>query len=282
MLLFLAFIFKISRIGYRKARYVMLPQYIGICDIQDPGQAREFANFFDSLCDMPETAHLKLGIGLMMSYKTLKGLPSRWTNVWVKAVDVASTFIKHPRVFNIFHYADYDGETDLADLLEAVKYGGPHLHALQLDMIWPSEQKIANVRKFHPDLHFVLQVNKAALDQVYNRPDILIEQLKKYVGCVDYVLLDKSMGRGVPMKVHELRPFARVISEQLPEMVLVFGGRLGPYTMDAVAPLIEEFPRSSVDMQSQLRLSGNAMDPICPHRVDKALVSSVDLFKKVK
>ena len=39
-------------------------------------------------------------------------------------------------------------------------------------------------------------------------------------------------------------------------------GGLGPDTLHTIQPLIDEFPDLSIDAQSRLRPSGNAMNPI--------------------
>lgn len=256
--------------------------YIGICDFPSGEQSLESAQFFDSICDSPRMIGCKLMIGVMMSFKTMTGKPSKWTNIFPKKEDVASIFVDHHRAFNTLHYADYDSNTSVAHLVEAVEWGGPQLHAIQLDMIWPPDVIVKGLKRRFPKLKVVLQINTKALGIVEGNPDLLVEWLKRYGGAVDYALLDKSHGKGIGMEAEVLLPFLRAIADQLPEMGLVGAGGLGPYTMNLAEPLIKEFgTKISLDMQGQLRPSGNAAeDPICWRRADKALVKAVEMYEQ--
>jgi hypothetical protein len=253
--------------------------YIGITDFPSGDQSLDTLRFFDSLCDTPKMAHCKLMVGVMMSFKTMTGKPSKWTSIWPKKEEIGKIFVDHPRAFNALHYADYNGYTSVAHLVEAVEWGGPELHAIQLDMIWPPDVIVKGLKKKHPNIKIVLQINTDALEVVEYNPDLLVEWLRRYDGVVDYALLDKSHGKGVGMEADILLPFLRVIRDRLPDIGLAAAGGLGPYTMHLVEPLIRNIGKDiSIDMQGQLRPSGNAEDPICWRRADNALVKAVDMY----
>ena len=254
--------------------------YIGICDFPSGEQAKKTANFFQSLISVsPKTMNMKLMVGLMMSYKTMKDLPSKWTDVWLKKEEVAEVFIDHPSVFNTLHYADYESKTMSYDLVEAVGYCGKNLHAIQLDMIWPSQITIRKFSFEKSNIKIVLQINAKALALAKDDPMEVVRRLKEYDGMVDYALLDKSHGKGIGMDANVLLPFACAISEHLPQMGLVAAGGLGPKTMYLIEPLVREFPNVSMDMQGQMRASGNALDPIDWDIAHESLPLAVDLYK---
>lgn len=252
-------------------------QYIGICDVPSAEKAKRALDFFSRLC-LASASDRKLMIGVMMSRKTITGIQSKWASVWPKKEEVASIFVDHPRAFNTLHYADYDDNTYFEHLLEAVRWGGKNLHALQLDMVWPRFGMIRLLREIHPDLKIVLQVNANALAQMDDKPIIVVQQLARYGDSVDYVLLDKSHGKGLGMDAEGLLPFAMAIAEDLPNMGIAVAGGLGPETMDLVIPIVREFPNVSIDAQGRLRPSGNAMDPIDWNMADKYLVEAVRVF----
>jgi len=254
--------------------------YIGICDFPNGDQSLRSARYFKELCASQKMDNFQLMIGVMMSYKTMTGLESKWTSVWPKKEEMADIFVDHPRAMNTLHYADYDCNTSLSHLIEAVEWGGPRLHAIQLDMIWPPDVIVKGLKRKFPNLRVVLQINANALEMVGNDPAILVEWIKKYDGSLDYVLLDKSHGKGVRMDAEVLLPFARAIADKLPNIGLAAAGGLGPSTVYLAEPLIREFPTISLDMQGKLRPSGNAMDPIDWSMAHTALLLAVAMYLK--
>lgn len=254
----------------------MVP-YIGICDFPSGEQALKTAEFFRELC-ASHRLDRKLMVGVMMSFKTLTGLPSKWTRAWPGNEDVADIFIDHPAVLNTLHYADYDCNTSAWHLLEAAKFGGPRLQSIQLDMIWPPDVIIKGLRRGFPNLKIVLQINAMALEAVHNDPYVLIAWLKQYGKLLDCVLLDKSHGKGVGMDARGLLPFVTAIADRLPHLQIGVAGGLGPSTMDLVVPIVYELPTVSIDAQGKLRPSGNALDPIDWEMAHEYLREAVTIF----
>lgn len=203
-----------------------------------------------------------LMLGLMMSRKTLRGIPSRWTDIFPKKKTIASIFVDHPAAYNCVHYADYDDETTLTDLLEAREWGGLHLRALQLDMIWPDPAMLKEFRRIHPEIELVLQVGGKALDAEENDSKKVSARIAGYDRVIDYVLLDKSMGKGKGLDAKFLAPFVERIERDLPDLGIAVAGGLGPDSVELLRPLLADRPYLSFDAQSKLRPSGNAEDPL--------------------
>ena len=168
---------------------------------------------------------------------------------------------------NCIHYADYEGRDFGNSLREVIRFGGDGMTALQLDMVWPDHEVLADVlsgvmarsgRKFE----VILQVGQNALEQAGDDPTKVVARLRPYRGFITHVLLDKSMGRGLGMSARALRPHIIEIRSKLPELGIAVAGGLGPRTLHLVEPLLAEFPDLSIDAQSKLRPSGNALHPI--------------------
>ena len=265
----------------------MRAPYISITDFMDITQVDRMRQVFFE-CQNAKTRDQLLGVGVMMSYETLNNLPSKWTNVFPEKERIKDIFQSRALVLNTLHYADYEGIDIEKNLENAIGYGGPHLDALQLDMIWPDPKIIIRLKQNHPRLLLILQINNPALDQVKNSPDKLVDTLLSYapfpthVPAIDYVLFDKSMGRGLGLDGLVLAPFARAVRQAYSEMGLAFAGGLGPDTIGLLAPLIKEFPDMSIDAQSQLRSSGNALDPIDWPRAEAYLRRAIAIFEKYK
>jgi hypothetical protein len=238
----------------------MIP-YIGITDFTCFEQVRKMLYIFTA--HKPQDSQYLLHVGVMMSYKTLHGIPSIWQKVFPSNDIIASIFASD-EVYNCLHYADYHNNPSLgSSLAKAIAYCGPEIHALQLDMIWPDPNEIASaISASKRPVEVILQLGRDALKEIGNDPLTLIKKLRPYQGVIQRVLLDKSMGRGLGMDADALIPFARAIHTYYPEIGLGAAGGLGPGRTDLVKPLFELFSDLSVDAQARLRPSGNILDLI--------------------
>ena len=250
--------------------------YIGIVDFSSFEQVQNMLRVFNS--HLPEGSNRKLHIGLMMSYKTLNELPTKWLNVFPPKEAIANIFASD-ETYNCLHYADYDNDTELwKSLARAIAYGGTGIHALQLDMVWPDPAQVANgVHASRKQIEVILQVGKNALAEVNDDPQAVVERLKEYDGVIHRVLLDKSMGHGIGMDAQVLLPFARAINKSLPSIGLGAAGGLGPKTVSRILPLMEEMPYISFDAQAQLRPSGNALDSIDWDYAEEYLIQALKI-----
>ncbi|OGH86579.1 MAG: hypothetical protein A2493_02625 [Candidatus Magasanikbacteria bacterium RIFOXYC12_FULL_33_11] len=227
----------------------------------------------------PQGSNRVLHVGVMMSYKTLHDIPSRWNNVFPPKDQIAEIF-SSDKVYNCLHYADYDTHPDLwKSLATAIFYGGIAINAIQLDMIWPDPREIEKgVRASRKPIEVILQIGKNALEEVDNDPQKVVDRLSSYKGVIHRVLLDKSMGRGLGMNATSLIPYARAIRDSFPMLGIGAAGGLGPETTQLVEPLVNLFPDLSIDAQGQLRHSGNALDPIDWSMAGNYLVKAHQLF----
>ncbi len=269
-------------LGIHKKGKTMNP-YIGITDFTDPQQIRDMLGVLRAH-RQPGSNRL-LHAGVMMSYKTLLGLPTKWAKVFPLKEEIRKIFNQEDSndLYRCLHYASYEDDPAFEDnLTQAIFYGGD-LDALQLDMIWPNPESIYRARYFSRcSFEIVLQIGAHAFEEVDHDPEKLVNKLREYEECqaVDRVLLDKSMGRGLGMDAIGLLPYARAITDAFPSMGLVVAGGLGPYTTHLVQPLLEEFPDVSTDAQGQLRPSGRAdLEPIAWGMAGTYLVESLKILK---
>lgn len=256
---------------------------IGITDFTHPDQVRAMLRIFNA--NRRSQSERKLHVGVMTSYKVLNGFPTKWTQIFPKKEDIAGIFTPLD-VYNCLHYVDYEhGHGEISfDLFRAIRYGGRHIHALQLDMVWPdpgSIQFAINRSEAKPEV--ILQIGAKAfeVEEVNNDPNELARNLDKYMGrrLNLRVLLDKSMGRGIGMNAEELLPYARAIRERFPDLPLIVAGGLGPSTMHLVEPMLPEFPDISVDAQGQLHIDGDPLKPVDWGRAGRYLVEALKRLK---
>jgi hypothetical protein len=241
-----------------------LQPYIGITDFMTFTDVQVMYDDFKA--HTPLASNRILHVGVMMSYKTLKGHETKWSKAFPPKEQIAGIFGSDD-VLNCLHYADYAQEdeqrTNYKDLAEAIGYGGVGIHALQLDMPWPDPVMIANaIHTSRKNLEVILQVGKVSIEMVQSDPVEVVRWLEQYEGIIHRVLLDMSMGRGKEMNAQFLLPYLYAINERYPELGLVVAGGLGPDRMHLVEPIVRAFPDVSIDAQSKLRPSGSALDPI--------------------
>ena len=257
----------------------MLLPYIGITDFTAREQVRNMLRVF--LRGSPIWSRHHLHVGVMMSYKTLHGLETRFAKAFPRKEDIADIFSDPvPFRMNCLHYADYETRPNIAeDLVRAIHYGGIGIHALQLDMIWPDPKQVARaVRTSRKQLGVILQIGAKAMEYAGDNPVTVVERLRAYEGVIERVLLDKSMGRGLGMDAAALALYARAIRKSFPDLGIAVAGGLGPDTLNLVEPLVKEFPGLSIDAQGRLRPSGSALDPIDWNMAEHYLVAALDMF----
>lgn len=241
---------------------MMHKPYIGITDFMTAQQVDDTLHWMN-VNRVESPIPRALGVGVMMSYKTLNGIKTQWSEAFPKKQDVASIFIKHPKAYNVLHYADMEGIDLLTNLEQARFFGGSNLHAMQLDMVWPDSREVYRFKQSNRDIDLILQIGTKAFELVGNDPEKFLMKLDEYGESLEAVLLDKSMGKGLGMDAQALLPFVRAITDRFGNNIrIVVAGGLGPNSIDLVEPIAREFPLISIDAQGRLRPSGNALDPI--------------------
>lgn len=252
--------------------------YIGITDFTSFEQVTKMLELFRR--HKPSGSQRVLHIGVMMSFKTLNGIETRWSKAFPLKETIADIFRPNDDdVYYCLHYADYDHDTKFTDLAQGLEYAGPFVHAIQLDMPWPDPRVVANgVHVSRKQIEVILQVGKNAIEEVNNDPAEVVRRLEDYEGVIHRVLLDKSMGRGLGMDANGLIPFARAIRESFPTLGIGAAGGLGPETIQLVAPLVAVFSDLSIDAQGRLRPSGSALDLIDWDMAGNYLVKAHQLF----
>lgn len=261
--------------------------YISITGFTSPGEVRRMLNVFRHHSKLGREVHFKLGVGVTITRKTLNDLPTKWSAICPTNDLVADIFVSDGKpqkwsgtdywLFNKLHYADFDGIDILANLFKATQFGGKNMNALQLDMIWPDPEILRAYREKYPNIKIILQINRIAFDQIANDPEKLVERLLPYGKTINYVLLDKSMARGLPMKAHELEPFVKIINPRTSLEVVVAGG-LGPDTLHLLGETLPHY-LVSIDAQAQLCEGNNALNPTDWDRAGEYLRKALSLLE---
>lgn len=232
----------------------MLPRSIGVTDVPNGAAARDLADL------IPEQQDFLLHVGVMMNRKTLLGLPTTKSVVWPRNTEIAEIFTAHPRAFNVLHYADCNGAGIAPPLAAALCFAGPHVHAIQLDMIWPDIPSLVRFRARYPFLGgVILQIGLPALKARGGDWREVCRAVSDYGAAIDGILIDMSMGLGVLLDPAVTEERVAIAKEMLPELRIAIAGGLGSETIGAIEPILAKHSGISIDAAGRLRPSGNSM-----------------------
>lgn len=258
--------------------------YIGITDFENYDQAKNMLDFFSGISQRRHKR--KLMVGVMMSYKTLNNIETKWAKAWPTNEQIGEIFKPHKYALNTLHYADFANQTKIEDLIEAVwsadRCNG--LDALQFDMPWPSHVMVAELMDRFEDskkreLQIIIQVGRVAIEQCGGNIDRVMDCIEWYRKKGACILFDLSGGNGIPMDTDFLRSYIRMTKDRFgPGTDIAVAGGLGPNTMHLIEPLLGEFPDMSIDAQGKLRPSGNPLDPIDWEMAKEYVCKAVELL----
>ena len=221
-----------------------------------------------------------LMVGISAYWETLNGQPFKQQEAIPKKEDIAGIFVNHPLAFNTIHYVDMRGVDVFKNLVRVTEYGGKNLRALQLDMIWPDSTVIKNYREKYPAIQVILQVNTPALNALADIKKDLVSKIVSYGDAINFILLDKSMGKGLGLDANFLRPLVRLLTTKFPFLGLAIAGGLGPESMHYAEPLIGDFKGLSIDAESRLRESGDSLDLVDWNLAKAYLEKALALFSE--
>lgn len=253
-------------------------QYIGITDFTNAGEVMNMLRIFNTY--KPPWWEGLLHVGIMMSYKTLNEIPTKWKDAWPPKEDVKDIFLQNKNLLNVIHYADYEGINVFENLKKVHLLGGLNMHAIQLDMVWPDPEAIQKFRRDESEVGIILQINKKCLRLTGNDDSQLLRKIKEYGSSVNVVLLDMSAGKGIPLEPDFLIPKITMLKENLPEMEIAVAGGLGPDTINLMESIWKDYPEISIDAQGQLRSSKNALDPIDWKLAEDYLTGALKLLSR--
>lgn len=201
-----------------------------------------------------------LMVGVLASSKTLAGMKNRWPMRYPLVSQLGSVFLRFKNALNLIHFNTDTPECLVEQLAILSRLSGPDLHGFQLNMRWPDPRLIEEHRKKCEQHVIVLQVGGQAFRMIDNSGKVLVQKLKEYRGLVDYVLLDKSGGVGIPLDANFLVRHIHAIREaELPFRVGVAGG-LSAENIGLIDPLVKVFEGLSFDAEGNLRDENDHLD----------------------
>jgi len=235
----------------------MKKNYIGVTGFMDRTEVEAV------LSSLPEGFNRKVMIGMLVSGKTVKGIPNKWPKRYPMLDMVGSVFMDHPNALNLVHYntKEEDPVKIVEELYMIEELAGPNFHGFQLNMVWPSPSMINLWLRNRGSKTIVLQCGSRAMAEINNSPEQLVEKSKNYEGIADYLLLDPSGGLGQSFNYEHLLLYLDAL--HLARLNTRFGvaGGLSPETFEPLMiPILERFPDVSIDAEGRLRTKEDKLD----------------------
>ncbi len=212
----------------------------------------------------PKNSKRKLMVGVLATYKSLRGIPMKpkWARQTPKCETIRDIFLNDERAINLVHFSTEEGQEKsvLADMIRVHELGGPNLHGFQLNLAWPKRQLDDYRMIVGCKPRVVLQIGQKAVEMAGGTPQGVVDMLYHYLDSINDVLFDPSGGLGKPFDIERACEFLSAIAEQGWDIGLGVAGGLGPDSLNLVKPLLTKFPELSIDAQGRLRNIENNLD----------------------
>ena len=249
--------------------------YVGITGFMHQAEVGAVLEVFP---DSAKTGR-KLMVGVLVSGKTLEGLPNRWQNRYPAIDKVRDIFLDHPDVLNLVHFNTKEKESEkiLQQMLEIAHRAGENCHGFQLNLKWPNPAMIKAYKERYPDHAIVLQCGSAALEAVgeEDREERVALNLRNYREVCDYVLLDPSGGEGVQMDPQALLKYLDIFDSMPSLRGMFFGvaGGLESANLPILEPIMRKRPSTSINTERRQRDANDNLD------VFKSCMFVEDIFR---
>ncbi len=227
-----------------------------------------------------------LMVGVLVSEKTLAGKPNKYPLRYPRRENIAGVFVDDPRCLNLVHYATESRLGTGAEIIEAMRAGGPLCHGVQLNTRWPETWRLEQA--LVAGLEVFREVFSAARLVVQLRPDgspaSEIAARACYVaargrGATD-VLIDSSGGLGTSLDPRRAREFVDAIELGKKafgyELGVGIAGGLCAETLPEIADLVRA--GVSTDAEGRLRDDATGGGNLVPYKVQAHLAGHATIL----
>lgn len=229
--------------------------YIGVTGFMSANEVEEVLRV------VPAGAKRMLMVGVLVSSKTMQGVPNKWPNRYPGADEIAGIFPDHPLALNLVHFNTKELDKLLVQMLEVTKLGGKNFHGFQLNIKWPNPETLYEYKKQFPDKVIVLQCGGGALESVDFSPTKLALRAIDYTHVCDYLLVDPSGGLGKSLDPNKGLEYLNHLNVKVEEMGFGIAGGLSSDTIEGlISPIVRNFPNTSIDAEGRLRDENDHLD----------------------
>ncbi|MDB5266329.1 MAG: hypothetical protein JWN89_144 [Parcubacteria group bacterium] len=236
--------------------------YIGVTGFTYAALVERVARRF--LLNNPRRIHLMAGI--LVSARTLRGITNTWPRRYPERDRLQDAFMDPAKssrglVHQFIHYnTDAKKEDLLVELLAVSRLCRPgYLAGFQLNLCWPDAETLGEFKHLTKGQYeIILQLGKRAVcvaetpEALHRGSDEIVEELRRYQGVVNHILLDLSGGYGRLFEPTWMQGLVCAIDQADLGFGIGIAGGLSKETLYSIDPLLEEFPKISIDAEGRL------------------------------
>lgn len=210
---------------------------------------------------VPVDANRLLMVGVLVSSKTMFGIPNNKPNRYPAADKIAGIFSDHPLALNLVHFNTKDLNELFDQMMAVTELGGENFHGFQLNIKWPDPHALWKYKQKYPEKIIVLQCGEAALESICFDPIVLASVADNYKDTCEYLLVDPSGGLGKPLNSLKGLAYLHHLNLKVSGMRFGIAGGLSPTTLeDLMGPIAKGFRYTSIDAEGRLRDGNDNLD----------------------
>lgn len=239
----------------------MKDRYIGVTGITSKEDVAVITEALDGHVGM---------YGILMKKEILEGRPRKGR--WPYVEDVPAIMEKVPAgSLATIHWCDSRKICNESVILNSVIYAGDKCNAIQLNLVYPPAKLFGALKE--EGLKTIFQIE----DCMFEDPIIMRKKMQPYQDVVDYVIIDQSMGAGIPINPD----ISKAVASELKDLGfgIVFAGGLNETRVKDISDLINKY-NASVDAEGQLMK--DSKDGLDHTKVKNYIKSAVSVMKNKK
>ncbi len=228
--------------------------YVGITGPVTKEEVSLILNAFSDAGYTMHSPHIPM-IGYLVSQKTMLGQDG---NRRYPKFEYLKSLLDHAhnRALTMIHYNTQDRITLVSQVEELFGglYEGGLCRALQLNIVWPAQEHVKEIKDLFPEMEIVFQASAKSMKGLSQKE--FVDAVRGYEDSISYVLIDPSGGRGQEFDMGNSLALYQEIATRLPYLTVGFAGGLNwNNTSDKVRSLIEKIGTEDfcIDAEGGLR-----------------------------
>lgn len=208
--------------------------------------------------------------GVLVSRNTLRnGIPHRNRYPYIDTIYKLFDAMPENALRAVHYNSEFQNEIS-KDVKEIIRFTGGLCNCIQLNIEYPPIDQVRMIKEENKDLKIIFQLGRDSIINI--KPKDISQKVIPYIPYIDYILIDKSQGAGIEMKIVDTIELARHLRKLKP---LTFAGGLDGSNIYTFISLVEEFG-ASIDAEGRLMNNSDTLD----HEKVRAYIRSAKSMRR--
>lgn len=209
--------------------------------------------------------------GVLVSNDTLKnGKPLRNRYPYINTINKLFETMPENALRAVHYNPEVKNEIS-KDVKDIMRLTGGFCNCIQLNIEYPPLEQVILIKNENRNLKIIFHIGRDSIANMKSRD--IVQNIMPYIPYIDYILIDKSEGEGIEMKIAGTVELARPLVKLKP---LTFAGGLDGTNIYRYMSMIEGFC-ASIDAEGRLMNNNDILD----HEKVKAYVRSAKSMRKL-